>query len=113
MFFYSSPSSPSSLSSPSSPSSLSSLAYDHSEALRLLLAYDCDVDARDDDGWTPLFWAAANGYDHMCEELYNLGADIDATGNDEIEIYSPLMLAQKQGHTNVVDLIKSWHLDDL
>ena len=63
--------------------------------------------------WTALFWAAANGDDWMCIVLYNLGADIDATGNDSIQILSPLVLARQQGHDNVVELIMSWHLHDL
>jgi ankyrin repeat protein len=88
-------------------------AYDQFEALNKLLMYGCDVDSRDDDGWTPLFWAAGNGLTFMVTKLYNLGADIDATGNDEINIASPLKLAQKQGHEDVTRLIKSWHLEEL
>lgn len=49
------------------------------------------VDARDDRGWTPLHWMAANRYPEMVELLLLMGADPKAQGEAG---ETPLHLAQ-------------------
>lgn len=61
------------------------------------------LEARSDIGWTPLHYAAAYGYDNVVRLLLQLGADSDSeTKTGE----SALVLARKNGHTGVVDLLQ-------
>jgi len=39
----------------------------HEAAVKLLLAAGAEVDAKDNKGWTPLWWAAQNDRESRCE----------------------------------------------
>jgi Ankyrin repeats (3 copies) len=47
-------------------------------AVRLLLEKEADVDARDEHGWTVLYWSAWDGHEATVRLLLEKGADIDA-----------------------------------
>ena len=72
------------------------------EVARLLVARGADVDARDGDGWTPLMVAAANGSDEVATLLLDSGADAEITNEGS----SPISVAERRGHTAVVDLLR-------
>ena len=51
----------------------------HMEVVKLLIAKGADVDAKDNDGWTPLISARTK---EIAELLIAKGADVDAKDND-------------------------------
>jgi ankyrin repeat protein len=57
----------------------------------LLLTKGADINARNDDGWTPLHWAARNGCDQETEFLLGRNAAVDARDKDG---NTPLHLAR-------------------
>ena len=64
-----------------------------------------DVDARADDGLTPLMEAAVVGHLPVIEELLRSGADVNASSDDG---WTALALAAQRGHRLVVkELIKA------
>ncbi|MDE2510564.1 MAG: ankyrin repeat domain-containing protein, partial [Elusimicrobia bacterium] len=67
------------------------------------LARGANVAARDEDGWTPLMWAAAHGDEASVAALLDAGADIRviARGNGQ----GPLTLAAKWNRVGVVSLL--------
>ena len=59
--------------------SLSSFGYEENiEAVKKTLADGADVNAKDDNGWTPLHWAAGIGHKEVSEYLITMGADVNA-----------------------------------
>ena len=54
----------------------------HKEIVELLIAKGADVDAKDEDGWTPLHWAVVNGHEETVELLLANGSDVNAKDND-------------------------------
>ncbi|KAL9939052.1 hypothetical protein V8E36_001865 [Tilletia maclaganii] len=58
---------------------------------------------RDEDGITPLHWAAINNHVHVCAFLLDRGAAIDALGGELVA--SPLQWAARSGHLNVTHLL--------
>lgn len=48
------------------------------EAVESLLNAGVDVDAKDNDGWTALMWAAGLGRERIVRLLLNAGADVNA-----------------------------------
>lgn len=61
------------------------------------------ADARNEQGVTPLHWAAINDRLTAAKTLLDHGAEVDAFGGDLKA--SPLMWAAKSGHTNMVQLL--------
>lgn len=47
--------------------------------LKLLIEHNGDVHRTDQAKWTPLHWAATNGYEECCRLLLDSGARIDQT----------------------------------
>ncbi|RYP32296.1 hypothetical protein DL767_005271 [Monosporascus sp. MG133] len=77
------------------------------EGARLLLATGrvnlVDIDAKDDSGYTPLFWAAENGHEAMVKLLLSTGkVDPDAKNNSG---RTPLILAVKNGDEAMIKLL--------
>ena len=50
------------------------------ETAELLIAKGADINAKDDTGGTPLFWAALEGNVEVAELLIRQGADVNAAG---------------------------------
>ena len=45
------------------------------EAVAALISHGADVNAREEDGWTPLMFASHEGYAKVVEALLDAGAD--------------------------------------
>lgn len=83
---------------------------DNGAAVRLLLEAGADVNARSDDGVTPLHNAASIG---TMRALLEGGADADAAGCDELEDYcSPLHTACQRSSDDAVELLLRWGADE-
>lgn len=50
--------------------------------LKLLLMKGGNVEAKDNNGWTPLIWAAKNGHGAVVKLLLESGANVEAKDND-------------------------------
>nr|CRH04494.1 conserved protein of unknown function[Include Ank repeats] [Candidatus Magnetococcus massalia] len=66
------------------------------------------VDARDNDGWTPLHCAAALGQLETVKELLRRGADVNARNYDGI---TPLLAAAYEGHHRVAATLMEFQAD--
>ena len=72
------------------------------EDVKRRLADGADVNAKDDDGWTPLFYAADEGHKEIAELFIAAGADVNAkTGRG----FTPLYMAASGGHKEIVELL--------
>ena len=95
-------------------------AAKHSDvaAIKKLLDADADVNAKDDEGWTPLHWAALQGNEDTVRTLLAGGAKVDTPGgNGEMlkrphgkgtmraENWTPLHMAAYRGNAAVVELL--------
>ncbi|WP_328381393.1 ankyrin repeat domain-containing protein [Streptomyces sp. NBC_00400] len=74
--------------------------WDHSEAVRELLAHGADPDRREDDGtsYSPLMWAATGGHHRTARLLLDADADPNAAHGER----TPLMMAAERGSIAVV-----------
>ena len=63
-----------------------------------------EVNAADENGWTPLHYAAFPGHSQICGKLLAAGARLDAVTSDGA---TPLMLAQQEhpANTALLDLL--------
>ncbi len=68
-----------------------------------LLASGADVNQQDEQGWTPLNWAAGRGDLACVRLLVEGGADIFKVGRDQ---RTPYKIALAAGHAEVVRLLK-------
>lgn len=72
------------------------------EALAALLAVGADVNEQDDQGWTPLNWAAGKGDAETVKALLEGGADVTLTGRDN---RTPLMIAKAASRKEVAEIL--------
>ena len=61
------------------------------------------MNAKHEDGWTPLHWAAHKGHREIAELLIANGAEVNAKDNNG---WTPLHLAVDGGHTETADLLR-------
>jgi ankyrin repeat protein len=77
----------------------------HGIAARLIAA-GADLDARQQDGYTPLLGAAGNGDAALVRLLLDAGADPDLGGDNGVR---PAALAAEHGHTEVAQYLQNWN----
>jgi len=73
------------------------------KAVRAFIKGEAHVNSADDDGYTPLHWAAENGYLPFAKLLLSKGADPGAATRDG---WTPLDLARTEGHTQMELLLE-------
>jgi len=67
------------------------------------LAAGADVNAKDDNGWTPLYWSADKGHKYLAELLIAKGADVNVRGFLGM---TPLNMADDEGEKEIADLLR-------
>ncbi|KAI9695496.1 MAG: palmitoyltransferase akr1 [Bogoriella megaspora] len=70
---------------------------------KLFNSGEFDATYRDDEGITPLHWAAINGHFALCHFLIQSGAPINAKGGEAVA--TPVLWAAKRCHYYVVNLL--------
>ena len=70
--------------------------------VRLLLKHGAKVDQVDNNGMTPLWVACHQGRADLAKVLLEAGAD----PRRKVQEWSPLMLAEREGNENLIELIK-------
>ena len=84
--------------------SLSSFGYEENiEAVKKTLADGADVNAKDDNGLTPLHWAAGIGHKEVSEYLITMGADVNAA--ETVSGMTPLHFAAALDQKEIVELL--------
>jgi uncharacterized protein len=74
----------------------------HKDVVKLLLDHSAEVDAKNNEGVTPLYLAAVEGHKDVVKLLLDHGAEVDAKNNEGV---TPLYLAAVEGHKDVVKLL--------
>ena len=74
------------------------------DAVRELVESGGDVNEQDEQGWTPLNWAAGKGDVEMVQLLVEKGADVFKTGRD---LRRPYHIALAANHLEVAKLLKA------
>jgi ankyrin repeat protein len=81
--------------------------FEHQKAAELLINAQCDVNAKRDDGYTPLILASGASYsgremDSIVDLLIKKGADVNAKNKDG---YNALMAASSAGNVLSAQLL--------
>jgi uncharacterized protein len=71
--------------------------------LQALIETGTDVNEQDEQGWTPLSWAAGKGDLTAVRLLIDHGADVFKVGRDQ---RTPYMIALAAGHVEIVELLQ-------
>jgi hypothetical protein len=69
-----------------------------------LIKSGADVNQQDDQGWTPLNWAAGAGNEALVGALIAAGADVFKVGRD---LRTPYMIALAAGHAGAARLLRA------
>jgi palmitoyltransferase len=93
------------ISRPTTPATIHSAAQRGDLALiqHLISTGRATANDRDEEGITPLHWAAINAHTPVCRFLLEHGAEVDALGGDLVA--SPLQWAARNGHLYVMHLL--------
>lgn len=71
----------------------------HVPSVKQLIARGVDVNGVDEDGWTPLIWAAKEGFVECVKVLLEAKADLDKALDGGL---TPLHIASRYGHVECV-----------
>jgi uncharacterized protein len=82
---------------------LAAVKADDIADVRRLLDGGADINQQDEQGWTPLNWAAGKGSLPLVSLLLERGADIFKVGRD---LRTPYMIALAAGHADVARLLR-------
>ncbi|KAI3333003.1 hypothetical protein F4824DRAFT_275426 [Ustulina deusta] len=89
------------------PSPLTSILlssyFGHEVVVKALLEKGTDLESKDENGRSPLWWAAGNGHEGVVKVLLEKGADLES--KDENDGRSPLWWAAGNGHEGVVKVL--------
>ncbi|KAJ3903463.1 ankyrin repeat-containing domain protein, partial [Lentinula edodes] len=77
--------------------------------LQALFAQGAQATDRDSQNITALHWASINAHLHICRELLERGAEVDARGGDLDA--TPMQWAARNGYLYVVKLLLEWGAD--
>lgn len=80
------------------------------DCFEVFLRYKVDLDARDIDGRTAIFYAVKNHNLDMVIKLIDAGAMVDITDFDEVTL---LDFAKKTWNEKIVDIIKPYYRDNI
>lgn len=80
-------------------------AHDHADVAEVLLAFKAEVNAKDGQGLTPLFWAVEWG-PSVVELLLANHADVEVTDESGL---TPLGEATRMGRKHLVELLLAYH----
>lgn len=80
------------------------------DCFKVFLRYKVDLDARDNDGRTAIFYAVKNHDLDMVIELIKAGAMVDIMDFDEITL---LDFVRKIGDEKIVDIIKPYYCENI
>jgi ankyrin repeat protein len=70
--------------------------------VKLLVEKGAELDSKDEDGQTPLLWAAFFGHEAVAKLLVEKGAELDSKNKDGL---TPLFYAASRGREAVVKLL--------
>ena len=74
----------------------------------MLLDHNADVNAQDEDGYTPLHWCASTGNENLCRLLLEHNADVNIQDNLG---YTPLHWITRNGDENICRLLLEHNAD--
>ena len=77
----------------------------HQQTAQLLLNRGANIKHRDKNGWTVLHWAAQQDNAEQMKALIDAGSDLFGQTDDG---WTPRMVAQNDGHVELVNLINRW-----
>ena len=82
---------------------IKSSMFGNTEKVKMLLKHPgIDVNAKDNDGYTALYWASQNGRTEIVAMLLDAGADVNAKDNNG---WTALIRASQKGHTEIVSML--------
>jgi len=64
-----------------------------------------EVDAKDSDSWTPLWWAISSRRQEVARFLIESGADVNTTHRDDLKGRSVLLFTVRKGCVKLVELL--------
>ena len=76
----------------------------------MLIAQGCDVNHKDANGQTCLFYAAAEGNLEMCQLLAENGANLLATDKNKER---PMHYARRGGHRSIIDFLNGFNRKEM